>query len=1222
MDEVDSGPSWLFSHRAEDLWSQKPDLTEPSQSDLSPSLQGQRLPSSFTCNTTVDCGFPSLQTSLTASIDSGYPSLQTSSLSLESSFSSFQRSSSFSLSFNEKLAAESLGSNVVSPDEGYDDVDSGNNFSHFHLSDMPYDDADLQLTALGSSQGFTEYTATVNNQEYNQTTALGSRHYDESGSGSSYYSAEGNRGSGVEESQPKGCLIIRPAELSLLLKAGFEKYLLIDSRSFLEYNTSHIQQSANVCCSKLVKRRLQRDKMHIKDFLMQTCHIDVDEFMNVIVYDQCTENPDRLTDDNFLCVLLNKLLSAFKTVALLRGGFLAFQAMYPSLCETKTNSYRCAALTSLSQPCLPVSNVGPTRILPFLYLGSQEDALSADIVKVNEITYILNVSTTCIKPANISDAHFLRIPVNDNYSAKLTPYFEQAFQFLDKVRESNGCCLVHCLAGISRSPTLAIAYIMKHLNMSSDDAYRYVKDKRPTISPNFNFLGQLLEFEKQLKQEKGLHNSNSNDSISSDKLDTSPKFTNRSNSMTMSCPSISWAEPSLEFSPPTIVSRKSRLHSSETRTSQGLSKHFMDSNCEKAETSDYTEQNDETRKHKLENLVLRTSPLKQSLKGQSFMYSQHAISVETHTARPSMLNLGLDTSRRVPISLSFGHEQSVIPPSKSLSDIKEASETPSPVVNSDSQKCIYSTSFKDTNTHNAPPLLSPFPCGESTIPVHSAAEDQNYVPYSGNIQRRASITTTSEYSSVVTMGKSKHSKSETVLSSLSESKSLTEPLTSVTPDTPSATSPFSFSGPYLKAGWKRPLRSSLSLSLSSLAPHTHESTSAKSEEVASASYAPSACKIERKLRAKSHEPEPCKRSDIPMFAHPAAGSTSPGSITMSHMVKLKSFNLSASLPLTLAAQSPTTSLARLHFGSAENSDSENESAKMDTSDSLQTLHSKGQFKLGCKSLNESLETLSSFPSTSLDKLNFTPCLSSSNENLNSNNQRTSGLKRPLNNDVLDMKETDITSPGSLCSSINSSSNSSVSSPTNNQPKVVVRKREGRSKKPMVRPNSIAFSKYPTFDLGSEGQDSPNSASSSASQDDTSELFMQNGKKAKPSEYMNDVRFRLGRYSEREVYRQITAAMEAAMMKSQSFDANRKSRSLDDILSSEDDSSAPNCEFSHFERVLRRCGLNRDRFASPPLLLEKLACGSEISEHYHSNSSLSSTSSHTSLHSSMELIQVS
>ena len=72
------------------------------------------------------------------------------------------------------------------------------------------------------------------------------------------------------------------------------------------------------------------------------------------------------------------------------GGFLEFQATHPSLCQSQTacsmsaaSGYKCPPLTSMSQPCLPVSNVGPTKILPFLFLGSQQDALSQETMQVS-----------------------------------------------------------------------------------------------------------------------------------------------------------------------------------------------------------------------------------------------------------------------------------------------------------------------------------------------------------------------------------------------------------------------------------------------------------------------------------------------------------------------------------------------------------------------------------------------------------------------------------------------------------------------------------------------------------------------------------------------------------------------------------------------------------------------------------------------------------------------
>ncbi|XP_053199963.1 dual specificity protein phosphatase 16 [Scomber japonicus] len=288
--------------------------------------------------------------------------------------------------------------------------------------------------------------------------------------------------------------------LVALLEGGLDRVLLIDSRPFVDYNASHILEAVNVNCSKLMKRRLQQDKVQINELLQHSAKKKLElQDQEVVVYDQSSSDPAALSCDSFLSVLLLKLEKSFPSVHLLSGGFGEFSHLFPGLCEGKST----LVPSCISQPCLPVTNVGPTRILPHLYLGCQRDVLNKDLMQQNDIVYVLNASNTCPKPDFIPDSHFLRVPVNDSFCEKILPWLDRSVEFIEKAKAVNARVLVHCLAGISRSATIAIAYIMKRMDMSLDEAYRFVKEKRPTISPNFNFLGQLLDFEKKIKSPLG-----------------------------------------------------------------------------------------------------------------------------------------------------------------------------------------------------------------------------------------------------------------------------------------------------------------------------------------------------------------------------------------------------------------------------------------------------------------------------------------------------------------------------------------------------------------------------------------------------------------------------------------------------------------------------------------------------------------------------------------------
>lgn len=71
-----------------------------------------------------------------------------------------------------------------------------------------------------------------------------------------------------------------------------------------------------------------------------------------------------------------------------------------------------------------------------------------------------------------------------------------------------GVVLVHCNAGVSRSSSIVIGYLMFREGLSFSDAYDQVKLARPSIRPNPGFYQQLERY-----QPKGSRNEPSTEGL-------------------------------------------------------------------------------------------------------------------------------------------------------------------------------------------------------------------------------------------------------------------------------------------------------------------------------------------------------------------------------------------------------------------------------------------------------------------------------------------------------------------------------------------------------------------------------------------------------------------------------------------------------------------------------------------------------------------------------------
>lgn len=142
----------------------------------------------------------------------------------------------------------------------------------------------------------------------------------------------------------------------------------------------------------------------------------------------------------------------------------------------------------------PDLNVG--HVFTFLYFGSQDVACDLNILKTLQITDILSVGVTV--PA-YEEFNYKFIEAYDLPSFNMKDIFDECFIYIENIRLLNRRVFVHCNAGISRSPTIIIAYVMRYLKVYFYDAYKLVKGKRLSINPNAGFVSQLKDYECCLK---------------------------------------------------------------------------------------------------------------------------------------------------------------------------------------------------------------------------------------------------------------------------------------------------------------------------------------------------------------------------------------------------------------------------------------------------------------------------------------------------------------------------------------------------------------------------------------------------------------------------------------------------------------------------------------------------------------------------------------------------
>ena len=131
-----------------------------------------------------------------------------------------------------------------------------------------------------------------------------------------------------------------------------------------------------------------------------------------------------------------------------------------------------------------------SQITPNIYLSGFMIASNKEELKKHNIKSII-YCTKNLDNYFPNDFIYTNIPIDDTFDQHIEQYFDKTYKIIENSVNKNEKILVHCHAGISRSATIVIAYLMRKNKWSRDQALNFVKLKRIIVNPNIDFMKAL-----------------------------------------------------------------------------------------------------------------------------------------------------------------------------------------------------------------------------------------------------------------------------------------------------------------------------------------------------------------------------------------------------------------------------------------------------------------------------------------------------------------------------------------------------------------------------------------------------------------------------------------------------------------------------------------------------------------------------------------------------------